>query len=324
MGQSKSTNQPLKMFFLTPAYGEIPGGSAYIDLMQALSSMSRKSFRQGMNVAVSNIALHTTSSGSCLVQTAPKNWSCDNAITKAFETWKDQRALVLKEQPSLKAAWSDFKVYLDGLHVDLGAANNLKPIYYTSWSGGVGIGSANEFPPGEWMPSQLVNPGADNIAGSATEMTLHIVGDNRPAGAYDQTTTQSLGLIEAYKNSRAVIMSPDPVQPTDPYGFYNTISAPDAMGETVQANLVDNNNDPPYDKTVYPGDAIHPVLDTTHLAFFNNFGDTGAVSVSNSGPEIIPMGLIKITPTLTDAQPVLIEIDLVPGNQKGILAERGV
>ncbi len=187
----------------------------YLDIGQCLSTINRRSYRQAMNYAVASIEAFSVSGCRVGVSIIPTTWVADNATTKAFETWKDQRAEVLRDQPSLKAKWSDFKIYMDSAHSQLGVISNLTPV----------DGNGNSYLLGEWDASQFVLPlpgAAQAAAGDAHETVFHVVGDHIPPGLFDPTTILSTGLIKAYAASRARVLSPDPVQ-VGQYitGFYN-------------------------------------------------------------------------------------------------------
>lgn len=76
----------------------------------------------------------------------------------------------MKESPTLKAKWSDFKVHLDEQHATNGFALNLTPV---DSDGGV-------YALGEWTASEFVVPitGGSGGLGNAQEVTMHVVGDH--------------------------------------------------------------------------------------------------------------------------------------------------
>ncbi len=228
MGQSSIVSTTTKMMFKIVHNPLVI--SQTIDLAQCLSIVNRRSYRQAMNYAVAQIEVFSADGANVAVFTVPPTWIADNATTKAFETWKDQRAEVLREQPSLKAKWSDFKIFLDDIHSTAGVAGNLTPV----------DGKEDLYLLGEWENSQYVLPlpGASQVAeGDAQEVKFHVVGNHVPAGLFDTHTT-SVGLIKAYAASRARVLSPDPVQ-VGQYisGFYNRDSMLDELSEDVMDNV---------------------------------------------------------------------------------------
>lgn len=337
MAQSKAASHSTKMFFEFYPQDGGTSGTYFIDIAQCMSIIQRKSFRQGMNYGVENMSFKYAPMAQAPeatfttieVSTIPKTWVADNATTKAYENWIEQRAEVMKESPSLKARWSDFKIFLDSEHVTAGVAGNLLPSYQiTNSCGKVGA----TYSPGEWNESQFVVPidGGAGGAGSAQEVTMHVVGDHIPAGSFNTLTT-SASLIKSYADSRAIILAPDPVQPAG----YNTNmyireSSHDEMAVDIIQNVTNLNDEPPYDRVVYPGGATNaPVAELVKKMYPNNFGTTtnmNPVSVSNTGSFIAPFGLIRIdTCGLSSAvDAIILEVDLAPGNYKGLLAERGV
>ena len=313
MSQSKMTNTVRKLLIVGPPQSEVPPGGLFIDIAQCLSIVNRKSYRQGMNYAIANMKIYAIDSGSVMVNTLPNNWCMDNATTKIFETWKDQRAAVLKENPTLKAKWSDFKVFMNSHHAQLDVFANLIP---SSPDG-------TPYLPGEWNPSKVVAPIDGGAAGTSNEVTVHVVGDHQPAGIFDATTT-SLGAIASYQRGRALIQSPDPVHSGFIQDFYAQISSHDEMGENILDNITNHNDNPPYNRDNMPGGPGQLYLEIVDLATLNNYGDATSFSTYSVGPFVPALGLINVIPNMNNNANVTFEIDLVPGKYKGVLAERGL
>lgn len=320
MSQSKLTNTVRKLLLVTPQQAEVPTNGLYIDIAQCLSIVNRKSYRQGMNYAIAGFTIYSGGSGGVFVQTLPKHWTMDNATTKMFETWKDQRAEVLKESPSLKAKWSDFKVFMDADHAAAGVAGNITPVAYSN-------GAYQPYLLGEWAASEITTPVDGGAIGISHQSTVHVIGDNVPPGAFQPGATTSIGAIREYAASRAIIMSPDPVpQPGTASNLtvYNVLSSHDEMSEAILNDITFQNDTPPYDRDNYPGGPNQPYLEFVDLLAVNNYGDASAGSKASSGPFVAPLGLINVIPSLSNNANMVIEIDLVPGNYKGVLAERGL
>ncbi len=321
MAQSPLTSTSQKLTFeLQPE----DGGVAYVDLAQCLSIVNRRSYRQGMNYAVQSIEFVSNASSRISVFTIPTSWPADNATTKMFEAWKDQRAEVLKEQPSLKAAWSDFKIFMDDIHAAAGTAGNLLPAYYDSNNAYF----VTDYVAGDWDASQFVLPidGGSGGLANAQEVTMHVVGDHFPPGNFNNATI-SAGLVKSYQDSRAVILAPDPVSPA---GFttnlFSRSTSHDEMSADIQQNVSKNNDNPPYPIVDYPGgDTQAPVAQFVDTAFLTNFGDTTQYSIDTVPATIVPFGLLKfLFTTSAPGQSITMHVHLAPGNYKGVLAERGV
>lgn len=291
----------------------------YIDLAQCLSIVNRRMYRQGMNYAVSAIEVYSPSSGRFEVNSVPTTWVADNATTRGYLAWMEQRREVLKEQPTMKGAWGDYKIHLDVQHATDGFGLNITPV----------DSNGDPYQLGEWIASELVFPvtGGSGGTGAANQQTMHVVGNNIPAGNFTVSKT-SFSLIEAYANSRRTPQSPDPsttgVSTTQ--NPYATLSVPDSMFQDVAENLLDNNNEAPYDIDDYPGGEINaPQAQYVDQALISNYGDASTFSKGVIGSFIAPFGLIKLTPKELDADTVVsVVVRLAPGNYKGVLAERGV
>ncbi|AXH78587.1 MAG: hypothetical protein [Circular genetic element sp.] len=317
MGQSSIVSTATKLIFRIPITSS--SQNEYIDLAQCLSVVNRRSYRQGMNYAIAGMEAFAVNAGRVSVSCVPTTWVADNATTKAFEYWKEQRAEVLEEQPSLKAKWSDFKIFMDATHSSAGVGANLIP------SDGV-----NDYHIGDWNAAEVVVPvfgAAQTSTGRSEEMLMHIVGDHTPPGLFDPLTTSSVSLIKAYSASRGMPLAPDPA-PLGQFvtGFYNINSSSDEKSENIQENITYKNDNPPYDRLDYPGgDTNAPVTQFVDTMIVRNWGDAGNYSSDSTGAFVAPLGLLRVN--LSDwgqQDEVSLVIDLVPGKYKGILAERGL
>lgn len=318
MGQSSIVSTATSFELIITHAGLTP--VHYVDIAQCLSIINRRSYRQGMNYAVQSIEVFAGDGANMSIGIIPTTWVADNATTKAFESWKDQRAEVLKEQPSLKAKWSDFKIFLDSAHAALGVAGNETPVDIVG----------NGFNLGTWDISQYVCPlpGADQAdAGDASEVTFHVVGDHIPTGNFDPSSSTSVGLVKAYAASRALPLAPDPATEGQYVtGFYNVNALPDEMQEDVMANVADRNSFPPYDVNDYPGgDTNAPTAQWVDTLILNNYGDASAQFSDSSPPFVAPFGLLRFyIDNSEEDNALIIRVNCVPGNYKGVLAERGV
>jgi hypothetical protein len=330
-----STNNKFHFQFV-PNNPEERKGTYYIDIAQVLSMTQRRAYRQGMNYAVQDMRFIYAPVGPPLmgeittidVSRAPCSWMTDNATTMAYMHWMEQRREAIKDMPSLKAKWSDFKVYLDAEHSIAGLTKNLVPAFTLQNTCGV---SLKTFLQGEWDVSQLVFPEDVSTNSPAVEKTMHIVGNMEPPGNFDRVTTQSIGLVMSYAQSRANVLAPDPDTQS---GFatspYADLAMHDNMAELAVTNVAENNDEPPYSLLEYPGaDANAFTPELVKRLYPSNFGsstDSISVSIAQTGPFVSPFGLIKIETCglSTGYDFINVELTLVPGSYKGILAERGV
>ncbi len=311
------TNTVRKLILVGPPQSEVPAGGLFIDIAQCLSIVNRKSYRQGMNYAISNMKFIAIEGGAIQVLSLPNNWCMDNATTKMFELWKSQRAEVLKESPSLKAKWSDFKVFMNKEHAAATVAANLTPVDPVTQV---------PYSLGEWQVSEITTPVDGGASGTAHQSTIHVVGDNVPAGGFIQGGTTSIGAIAEYSRSRALIQSPDPATPGagTSLNVFNIQSSHDEMAVQILADTTYQNDEPPYDRDEYPGGSLQPYLELVDNSIVSNFGDTVIPSQANTGPFVPALGLINLQPQMLNNANIVVEIDLVPGKYKGVLAERGL
>ena len=121
--------------------GVVPNQQTYfIDISQCTSLASRKFLRQGLNWAVSGMKLNSVNvapgtdnpvanspEGSVMISKLPNTWVMSNAWHKGFATWNKLNQESLAESESVKAKFTDFKVFMDSDHHDAGVSSNLLP-----------------------------------------------------------------------------------------------------------------------------------------------------------------------------------------------------
>ena len=283
------------------------GSTVYIDLMQCASIVNRRFYRQGLNVAVGGFSLvrtPTSGSGFVQIQSLPNTWVLSNSWEKAFRLWRRQQDEALEDgQESVKARFNDFKVYFDQGHVSAGAVNNLTPVGYT------GVPYAL----GEWDYSRIVVPNA-GAPGVNWEPYMNMLGGIVPAPG-----NPSIGLIQAYANSRSTPQSPDPVVPagiTLAENVYRQMFDVGDNNDAVIDNAVYANNELPYDQDIYPGESAFD--DQTEFVASINLGNTqNQTQVAGAN---FPCGLVKLDLSGLTGTAKLV-IHLVPGEHRGYLCE---
>ncbi|AXH77087.1 MAG: hypothetical protein [Cressdnaviricota sp.] len=290
----------------------------YIDSGLALSTVNRKLFSQERQYFIKNITANFTPNPlydrivfQC--STAGDTWSVQNAWTKAKALHTQMQDLVLDDMPSIEGKWSEFKVFLDQSHtVATLFATKVIPI----------DPDGNYFLAGEWdystfvMPQHDVDP-ATGLPLAASELTSHLVGDD---------TVASRGLVKAYAESRATVQPNAPAVPTTVEdSFYNLLSDSGSQEPELAAVIIEENDQPPYHPTDYPGGATN--------------GPSGQMMVScvlnehmpnlNTGPFTAECGLIHINiqaylgdvpAIMPEGTPLRFTIEYEEGNYKGLHA----
>ena len=282
------------------------GAYLYADLGQMASVVNRRFYRQGLNWAVSGFTFENLSgaTGKIRVNSLPNTWVCSNAWEKAFRAWKKQQddALDETDQQSIKATYNDFKIFMDEGHSTAGPNANLRP-----------VGSAGAlYPAGEWEYSQIVVPNFLAV-GTVYEPYIQMLGGGPVAGS-----PASIGLVNAYVNSRSVPQTPDPALPPGVNSqTENILMAMFDVGDNsdeIKDNAIDKNNDLPYDQDQYPGQ----VGDQSEFVAVANLGNTMVSTTTNGGN--FPCGLIQFDTNSLDDY-VWVHIHLVPGTHRGYLCE---
>lgn len=284
----------------------------YFDLSQIASIVNRRFYRQGLNWAVAGFKFSSLQTGQINVSKLPNTWVTSNAWEKTFRLWNKQLTDTLEEagNQSARARFSDFKIYADQTHRSAGVLANLLPK----------DASGNQALPGEWNPSHIVLPNtAADASGSdvdPTEYTLHMVGNDGAGGK---------GMIRGYQNSRSYPQSPDPVAPvmSSPNNWMSVMFDDGHANENILDNAQTENDELPYPQTTYPGGATTlPGLQWHDLIQIYPTSISTNVGIVHGKGGNFPCGLVRVdwTPSEVSAN-LVIQVDLVPGNHRGYLAE---
>jgi len=225
---------------------------SYCDMFRDLSALNRKLMRQGHSLVIEKIEGVFLSAESApgvsimdtaylQVSVAGDSWPVHNAWVKSKAMWEEMNQLVLADNPSIKATWSDYKVYLDD-HMRSGVIN--APFTLTS-----------PVTLGDWNYSDFVLPQheVDPVTGlplPADQTQAHLVGPD--VGAPGNFV--SVGLVNAYQESRATVQLGSPnVPPGMSSSFFNLLTDSGSQ-EPELADVIElENDDPPYDLDNYPG-----------------------------------------------------------------------
>jgi len=159
----------------------------------------------------------------------------------------------------------------------------------------------------DWDYSRIVIPN-DGAPGVTNEYTLHMHGAN---------TGSSKGMALGYQESRAFPQSPDPIAPQIEAGWMSEMFDVGSDSGDVVDLAQYNNRLLPYDQTEYPGADGNYVFPENKAWCFNR--STTGVNTFNLGGMVAPCGLLRIDQLYSEGSetPLIIEIELLPGNQKG-------
>lgn len=307
-----------KLYFQMPA--GMPNGT--IDVSQAVSQVTRRFVRQGLNWAIANLKIQQSAVGSTTfyVGTAQDSWVVSNSWHKGFANWKKmQREFGTDSMESILPKFNDFKVFLDETHLNVVQANidaggdgqqvDINDVTGTlvPWN----HPSVSPYLPGEWDYSKFVIPDVTGATTSDFFITIH--GNN---------TATSVGLVKNYQQSRSVPQSPDP--DTGGATADNVYSQMFDQGTVQTAAVVDDlladNDELPYDQDNYPGG--HTNAAAYEMVAFDAFtasNETGRIQQFNTGPFNAQCGLIRILNT--GATILSLELTLVAGDKRGYLTQ---
>jgi hypothetical protein len=281
----------------------------YIDLSQVASLLNRRFYRQGLNWAVAGFKINGNTTGSDVligVEKLQNTWTTAGSWEKTMRHWLKQQNDAAKESgtQSTIARFRDYKVLMDSQHVidynaaagDLNATNLIPAGYAT----------------GEWEASQVVIPN-DGAPGTTGEYVLKMVG---------ASDASAKGIMEGYALSRSVPQSPDPATPA--LASNSWLASMEDVGDNqteILDNAQDKNNDLPYPQNDYVGAVFNNLQ--LHDTVYHTGTTIGRISRLKGGN--FPCGLIKLEVVNLGGDSAAfsysLQIDLVPGNHRGYLAE---
>lgn len=289
----------------------------YIDLAKCLSEVNRRFYRQGMNYAIAGLRFGYIGNENPAVRVAtlPQTWVVGAAWHKFFAKWQKQQNEALAESGSkdTKARYNDFKIYMDQFQKTVETGGSLRPLS----PGGFTTGGGVSFDAGEWQYSNVVVPNDAGTSGNTVEYSLHMVGADVGTGA---------GIIKNYGLSRSYPHSPDPATPAvDTSILSRMFDVGENMDEIVD-NAIDKNDDLPYDQDEYPNGDGNPSNGFLPIHREIQFTATTIGGHQNMEGCLAPCGLIQIAqdlsaPTNNTSSWLVMQVMLMPGNYKGVLAE---
>lgn len=301
---------------------KINEGDSYVDIARDLSRINRRLYEQSRTYAIANVswtyetkvptAATDVTAVSLFAYTAGDSWIVQNSFTKAHALWKNMQKLVLKDNPSIKGKWHDFKIYLDaqmktGTILDpLDGANN--PVMIGEWNYSTFV-----------MPQHEVDPATGEPL-PAVEVEAHIVGDDSTSPL---ATGSTVSLVKAYGQSRATVQPIDPNVPsTMSDSFFNLLTDSGSQEPELADVIEDENDQPPYDDSYYPGGSVN-----APTAWLQQKGYASQYSFQGNLPGFMAeCGLIKFDLAAVDMNGDKVEvapecellITLVPGTYKGV------
>lgn len=283
------------------------GDRLYIDIAQCLSIVNRRFSRQHMNYTVRGGAVHDSNQAAYVkFNTVVDNWATRRALRRAKGIWDQQFEEILKNNPSMKPRYHDFKVYLSDDHRSTG---NMTPVDSQEPSG-------TAYNIGEWLYSRYFSEDVDWASPTlltatnrnADEFFAHITGNH--VGSASNWT--SVGVIKSWADSAGRSNVTNPVMSAaaqaDP--LTNLFDEADADDEKIQSLDADNDQ-APYDSSVVPGqntNALH------RQAFAACSSGAGSISYFNGFQALC--GLIEVDFTVSQTGVVEILLDVEPKGEK--------
>lgn len=314
----------------------------FIDVAADLSKINRRLYKQGRVYYIQGITLYNTDSegspdnSTFKFSTIPNTWVTHNAWTKGKALWDKMNRQVLKDNPSLKSKWHDFKVLMNAHHhtaliagmspatvaqaVSVGfvGTDQLVPESAFAVDGSSQTGVAASF--GEWMYSRYTFPEAANLDSDSTANAsgggnayVHMLGEE-----FYSTPESSVGLIEGYMHTRAQIgQAGEPPIDGDAHSSWMIGLFDDGENlEDIIDVMEDANDIPPYDADRYPGSTLFLAEGAPQGVLASGAG----IGVRTSMPGFAaPCGLICVTTENANSDSDYeLYVKLAPGNYRGV------
>ena len=214
--------------------------SHFIDLARDLSAVNRRLMRSGRVYHVKKITVVSSNTpsaptgGRVSVSTIPDSWVARGAWNRAFKISKKQLKLVQENSGVRQGKWADFKVHMTGASY---AATLAVPIDNDN----------NAVALGEWNYTTLTTP--DGLT-SADYFDLTMLGAHQ--GTAGSRTTVSL--IQSYGETRTTVQAGPGTPSTASSDPLVNLFDDGTHFDEVMDVIEDENDNPPYDLTGYPGD----------------------------------------------------------------------
>lgn len=292
--------------------------SGVIDIAQSASLVNRISLRQGMQYAIQSITMYgktgSTSNQSFTVMRLPNHWPLINSWVRCFEAWRKQERQVTEDNPSIKAAYNDFKICFNATHVPNSASNwtNKLPVGYAI------AGGTSAY---EWQCSQIAVPNEGGAPGVTEEYWMHALGADR-ASTGPGNDDGSKGMIHGYAQARSRPQTQDPNTVTSESWLIEMFDVGNNDGD-IWTNVREKNDEPPYlidqesATEYYPGGANQGSALGEMCA---DLQVTQYQRVAQNPGFLANCGLLSCSGVGDDLADALIRIRLVPGFYKGFMA----
>ena len=292
-------------------------GIQYIDLAQCASIINRKFIRQQHQFAVQSVSLISNGTGTVTLNRLRNDWVTANSLEKAFHIWKESQDQVLDNNPSIKARYNDFKVFMDVTHAALGTGANAWPIGYITPAQATAISATSVY---DWDASEIQIPNA-TAPGTTVGYSMHV---------YGGSNATSKGIVAGYADSRSRPQSNDPNTVDADGGWMNDAFDDGNNLEEVALDVIAENDQPPYlldqDTTFefYPG-GEHNIVPGSEFAQVDVYTSAGTAltRTPGSGPFLCNAGLLQMTSSIsgqTGSNVNYLKITLAPGMAKGLMA----
>ena len=298
-----------KLNITTLDFHSAEAGRFIVDIPRALSLYNRRSYRSGYVYSVDYIEYIGVAGDIVSIAKIPETYAVLGAYKLGFAVWREQRAEAIDDSGVEPGRWSDFKPFYSEEHL-----TGAWPELSARGMSAILELQALDVTGAEWNRAEIV---VNDYAAATT--TTHQIG---MLGA-DNLVANYGSLMNAYGDTRAATLSPDPMMPADASGAWITRTGEQAAEMTGDViNLLESENDtPPY------ANIVDPLLPPSYvgndqsaprgvLVDMSVAGSTGRSVNLNGG--LIPLGLLAIA---TAGTAFTLRVHVTRGDYKGVAAK---
>ena len=292
----------------------ITHGNGIVSIPRCLSVLNRKSYRAGYVYSVDFVEYIGHVGDTVRTGCLPCSYPLFSAFKLGFQAWREQRANAIEETGIDPGKWSDFKPWYSKGH--LAGDPSEYPVPYGLNDASLNLG-ALDGTGGEWNLAELII----HDMGLATTDSYHVgmLGDDDAALNYGS-------LMDAYGDTRAATLSPDPLMPNVASQSWITRTGEESaeMSQDV-IDLIETENDrPPYANQndinlppTYVGNGQS--ADSGLLLDMGVTGTTGRAVTLDGG--LLPLGYMVFRADMANIEDVAtLRIHCTRGTYKGVAA----
>lgn len=244
------------------ANGSPYADSFYFDVARAASAMNHKLIRQGNLFRIKNLRVYQADDVDqrrFKVGVIPTTWFVRNAWVKAKALWDEHNALAVKDVggKTIHGKYSDFKIFMNAEHkAHVDEATSATPTIQANPNlipqpCDLDGNEIWQYISSHWDYSQFATSGS-----TSDEFFVKMLGQNEGSNLETSSANYStVGLLEAYRQSRTIQHFEDPTTPGDMvYSPWQMLFGDDDQTKETLLHIMFDNDGPPYNPSQFVGE----------------------------------------------------------------------